>query len=112
MSSKSILITLSTFFAVAATPALADHRYEVVAGEYGFQEHAVPRTSAKTRAEVKAELEQARRDGTLWYTDRSYSLPSLPIADRTSTRTREEVRNEVRNMSAAERRYLAQLYRN
>jgi Domain of unknown function (DUF4148) len=57
--------------------------------------------SNKTRADVKQELELARRDGSLWYLQRG--LP-IPVKASVPGKTREEVRNELPSMSSQERK--------
>ena len=49
------------------------------------------------------ELEAARKDGSLWYLNRG--LP-VPVKNAGPGRTREEVRNEVLNLTVEERRQL------
>lgn len=56
--------------------------------------------SNTTRADVKQELELARRDGSLWYLQRG--LP-VPVKSPVPGKTREEVRNELLSMSPQER---------
>ena len=54
-------------------------------------------TSTKTRAEVKAELQQAREKGLLATTDSDY--PKLPVV--TSSKTRAQVKTELEQSKAS-----------
>ena len=76
------------------------HRHSPDRGAIFHPEHF---KSTKTRADVLRELEAARKDGSLWYLERS--LP-VPVKNATPGRTREEVRNEVLNLTVEERREL------
>jgi hypothetical protein len=69
--------------------------------EKGASFHPDHVKSNTTRAEVKQELESARRDGSLWYLQRG--LP-VPVKSPAPGKTREEVRNELLSMSPQERR--------
>jgi hypothetical protein len=65
----------------------------------------VPFVSTKTRAEVKAELAQAKAQGLMTYSDADY--PPLPAF--VSTKTREQVREEA--IEASKNRDENNLYR-
>lgn len=69
-------------FAIAAAPTFASNGFTPSKNDSGGEYHAVP--GSKTRAEVIAELDAARRDGTLAKMSRNqsyvpgYDLPSAP----------------------------------
>ena len=76
----SALIALASVAATSAAFAESDNNYPQIAS-----------VSTKTRAEVQAELAQARKDGTLQIgNDNSYPV----IAEATSSKTREQVMAE------------------
>ena len=93
----AVALTTPTF--VSATSLW----HEPSHGDGGAIFHPEHFKSTKTRADVLRELEAARKDGSLWYLERS--LP-VPVKNATPGRTREEVRNEVLNLTVDERREL------
>mgnify|MGYP003383278232 CR=1 FL=1 len=70
-------------------------------GEAGFVDFPDHVKSIKTRAEVLRELDVARKDGSFWYLQ--IGLP-ITLKSVGPGKTREEVRNEVLNMTLDERR--------
>ena len=70
-------------------------------GEAGFTYHPEHFKSAKSRADVLADLEAARKDGSLWFLQRG-----MPVSVRNAgpSKTREQVIGEMRNESAEVRR--------
>jgi len=96
----------SALAVVLATPGLGSatslwHQSGYGNGDATF--HPDHFKSTKTRAEVIKELEAARKDGSLWYLQRS--LP-VPVKNAGAGRTREEVQQEVLNLTVEERRQL------
>ncbi len=80
--------------------AQANSLYHPASGEIGFTEHADHWQSTKTRAQVLAEVETARKDGTLPLLMRG--LP-LPVKATGPAKTRQQVIAEMLNESPAER---------
>ena len=103
-------ITLVVALAAAALPgvAAANSPWHAANGEVGFTYHPDHVTTQRSRAEVLAELEAARRDGTLALTNRG--IPLTPKASGPG-RTRAEVIAEVLNETPEERRARRDLYR-
>ncbi len=98
-------LTLVAVAAASAAPGLASATalWHESNGEAGATFHPDHIKSTRTRAEVMQELEAARKDGSLWYLNRG--LP-VPVKNAGPGRTREEVRNEVLNLTVEERRQL------
>lgn len=98
-------LTLVAVAAAFAAPGLASATalWHESNGEAGATFHPDHIKSTRTRAEVMQELEAARKDGSLWYLNRG--LP-VPVKIAGPGRTREEVRNEVLNLTVEERRQL------
>lgn len=98
-------LTLSAIAVALAAPGLASATalWHESNGEAGTTLHPDHIKSTGTRAEVIQQLEVARRDGSLWYLNRS--LP-VPVKNPGPGRTRGEVRKEVLNLTVEERRQL------
>ena len=62
--------------------AQANAQYHPAVGEVGFTEHADHWSSTKTRAQVVAEVEAARKDGTLTLMQRNVPLPTKRLGKR------------------------------
>ena len=75
--------------------------YHATGGEAGFTYHPDHATNGKSRAEVLAELEAARKDGTLALIQRG---APLPIKNAGPARTRQQVIDEMRSESPEQRR--------
>jgi len=75
--------------------------YHAAGGEAGFTYHPDHATNGKARAEVLAELEAARKDGTLALIQRG---APLPIKNAGPAKTRQQVIDEMRNESPEQRR--------
>ena len=82
---------IAVCLAVPFAPFAASE-YHFVGGEIGYTRHPDHVQSVKSRAEVVAELEAARKDGTLTLMQRSLPLPSK---DSGLTKTRAQVEAEV-----------------
>ena len=92
------------FVALALTlpvMAQATTQYHPAAGEVGFTEHADHWSSTKTRAQVVAEVEAARKDGTLTLMQRNVPLPAKATSP---AKTRQQVVDEMLNESTEQRR--------
>lgn len=74
--------------------AQANSLYHPAQGEVGFTEHPDHWKSTKTRAQVMAEVEAARRDGTLALMQRG---APLPIKNTGPAKTRQQVIDEMRS---------------
>jgi Domain of unknown function (DUF4148) len=100
-STPKIIITAACA-AMLATPGMSfgTSEWHLVNGEVGYIFHPEFFKSAKTRADVQAELDAARKDGSLWYLMRGFPVP----VKSTGERSREEVRKDVLNMNFEQRR--------
>lgn len=97
------------FVALALTlpvMAQANSLYHPASGEAGFTEHLDHLKSTKTRAQVMAELEAARKDGTLALMQRN---APLPVKATGPGKTRQQVIAEMLNESPEQRRARAEL---
>ena len=81
--------------------AQANSVWHNAGGEAGVTYHPEHFKSAKSRADVLADLEAARKDGSLWFLQRG-----IPVSVRNAgpSKTREQVIGEMRNESAEVRR--------
>lgn len=86
--------------------AQANAQYHPAVGEVGFTEHADHWSSTKTRAQVVAEVEAARMDGTLALMMRGLPLPAKATGP---AKTRQQVIAEMLNESPEQRRARAEL---
>ena len=86
-----------------ALPGLAQAAsiYHAASGEAGFTYHPDHAVKGKSCAEVQAELEAARKDGTLALMQRG---APLPIKNAGPAKTRQEVIAEMLNESPEQRR--------
>jgi hypothetical protein len=76
--------------------AQATSIYHAASSEAGYTYHPDHATNGKSRAEVLAELEAARKDGTLALIQRG---APLPIKNGGPANTRQQVIDEMRNES-------------
>ncbi len=85
-----------------ALPGLAQATsvYHATSGEAGYTFHPDHATNGKSRADVLAETEAARRDGTLALIQRG---AALPIKNAGPTKTRQQVIEEMRSESPEQR---------
>ena len=95
--------------ATLALPALAyaSSQWHEPIGEAVVISHPDHVKSKKTRAEVQAEVEAARKDGTLERMSRGAPLPPKGIGP---AKTRQQVIDELRNQTPEERQAQAQLH--
>ena len=107
-------LSLSSMIAAVAAvvtlglPGMASAAYEHPANnEIGVIVHPEHFKSEKTRAQVKADAEAAMRQGRLSYGESNYPIRTL---DAGPGKTREQVVNELRSESPAERDARLRLY--
>lgn len=102
-------VALQAAVLVTALPmaAQADSIWHPAPTEQGFTYHPDHWKSTKTRAEVIAEVEAARKDGTLRLLQRG--IP-LPIKSSEPPKTRAQVVEEMRNEPPEARRERLKLY--
>ena len=96
--------TMLSFIAAAITlPGLsfASSMWHPDSGEAGFTYHPNHFDSTKARAEVLAELDAARKDGTLAQIQRGAPIPAKAAGPG---KTRQQVLNDMRNEPPAARR--------
>lgn len=99
---KFALVTVAAISALALpTLSQATSIYHAAGGEAGFTYHPDHATNGKARTEVLAELETARKDGTLALIQRG---APLPIKNAGPAKTRQQVIDEMRNESPEQRR--------
>ncbi|AMR78847.1 TPA: DUF4148 domain-containing protein [Pseudomonas aeruginosa] len=103
------LVALQAVVLVTALPmsAQANSIWHPAPTEEGFTYHPDHWKSTKTRAQVMAEVEVARKDGTLALMARG--LP-VPIKSSESPKTRAQVIEEMRNELPEARRERLKLY--
>lgn len=101
------LVPLLAAVLAAPTAALAGSLWHPANNEVGFTFHPDHSTSTKTRAEVLKELEEAKADGSYYYLQRG--LP-VPARDTGPGKTRQEVIDELVNMTPEERARMDELY--
>jgi len=87
--------------------AQANSLYHPAQGEVGFTEHPDHWKSTKTRAQVIAEVEAARKDGTLALMQRG---APLPIKNTGPAKTRQQVIDEMRSESPMQRQLRLEQY--
>lgn len=99
---KFAIATVAALSAIAL-PGLsrATSIYHAANGEAGFTYHPDHATNGKSRAEVLAELEAARKDGTLALIQRG---APVPIKQAGPAKTRQQVIDEMRSESPEQRR--------
>lgn len=100
---------LSVITAAITLPGLsfANSVWHPASGEAGFTDHPDHFKSTKTRADVRTELEAARKDGTLALMQRGAPVPAKAVGPG---KMRQEVLNEVHNESPAARRARMELH--
>lgn len=101
-STKFAFATVAVITAVAL-PGLsqATSLYHSANTDAGYTYHPDHAKNGKTRAEVRAEVDAARKDGTLALMQRN---APLPIKSTGPGKTRQEVIDEMRNESPEARR--------
>lgn len=104
---KFAIATITVISAIAL-PGLsqATSIYHAASGEAGFTYHADHARNGKSRAEVLAELDAARKDGTLALIQRG---APVPIRQAGPAKTREQVIDEMRSESPEQRRLRMEL---
>lgn len=103
------LVVLKAIVLAAALPtaAQANSLWHPASTEAGFTYHPDHFKSTKTRAEVMAEVEAARKDGTLALIQ--IGAP-LPIKSFEAPKTRQQVVDEMRSESPEAQRARRELY--
>lgn len=103
MSSYKFAFATVAVITAAALPGLsqATSLYHAANTDAGYTYHPDHAKNGKTRAQVLAELEAARKDGTLALMQRN---EPLPIKSTGPGKTRQEVIDEMRNESPEARR--------
>lgn len=101
------LLSLLAATFVAPGVALANSDWHFTGGEAGYTYFPDHVKSTKTRAEVLRDLEQAKADGSYYYLQRGVPAPSRNTGPG---KTREEVINELVNMTPEERARMDELY--
>lgn len=88
--------------ACLSMPALASaaSAWHPANNEAGFTYHPTHEQPGKSRADVQAEIEAARKDGTLALYQRT---APIPIRDNSKPRTRAEVVDGLKSETAAQR---------
>jgi hypothetical protein len=101
-------IATVTALSALALPELsqATSIYHAASGEAGFTYHPDHARNGKSRAEVRAELDAARKDGTLALIQRG---APVPIRQAGPAKTREQVIDEMRSESPEQRRLRLEL---
>lgn len=87
--------------------AQANSLYHPAQNNAGYTKHPDHWQSTKTRAEVLAEVEAARKDGTLALMQRNAPLPMKATGPG---KTRQQVIDEMRNESPEQRRMRMELH--
>lgn len=105
---SSIAIVLAT--AAVALPGIASANapWHAANGEVGFTYHADQASTQRSRADVLAELEAAKRDGTLALMNRGLTPAPKAVGP---ARTRAEVIAESQRETPEQRRARRDLYR-
>lgn len=102
MNVRKALVSIAVT-ATAALPGLAtaDTAWHATYDDAGASFHADHLTSTKTRAEVLAELDAARKDGSLYLNQREFVFPQGVAGP---AKTRQQVLDGLRKQTAMERR--------
>jgi len=102
-------LTLSLIALAIAAPGLvsASSLYHPAGGEEGFTTHPDHFQSSLSRGDVLESVTVAREDGTLAILARG---GALPVKATGPSKTREQVQQEYRNMSSAEKKRIQELY--
>lgn len=99
-SASRFMLPVIVIAAVLPAVAAADSVYHPAPGEVGFTEHWDHFKSQRTRAEVLAEVDAARKDGTLALIQRGLTLPEKATSP---AKTRQQVIDEMLSEPAAQR---------
>ncbi len=109
MKKLTRLVALQAVILAMALPmaAQADSSWHPANNQQGYTYHPDHFKSAKTRAQVIAEVEAARKDGSLMLLQRG--LP-LPVESSVAPKTRQQVIDEMRNETPQARRARLEMY--
>lgn len=106
---NTILYTIVGLAMSASGIASASSIYHMAGGDVGFTTHLEHSQSTKTRNEVLQEVQVARQDGSLAFLQRG---APLPVKSSGTPATRQQVQQEILNMSTTEQKRLQDMYRN
>lgn len=98
---QATLLSVITAAITLPSMSFANSMWHPDNGEAGFTYHPDHFKSTKTRADVRAELEVARKDGTLALMQRGAPVPAKATGPG---KTRQQVLDEMQNESPAARR--------
>lgn len=98
---RTALLSLAAAAITLPGLSFANSVWHPTDGEVGVTDHPDHFESTKSRADVTAEVEAARRDGSLWYLQRG--IP-VPVKNAGPGKTRQQVIGEMRNESDEARR--------
>ncbi len=104
---KPLALSLIALTIAAPGLASASSLYHPADGEVGFTTHPGHFQSTMSRADVLQAVAVARKDGTLAILARG---GALPVKATGPSKTREQVKQEYLNMSAAEKQRIQELY--
>jgi len=98
---RTTMLALAAAAITLPSLSFANSVWHPANGEAGVTYHPDHVESTKSRADVAAELEAARRDGSLWFLQRGVPVP---VKNASAGKTREQVINEMRDEPADARR--------
>lgn len=104
---KHVALPLVALAMTLPVLAQANSLYHPAPGEVGFTEHPDHWKSTKTRAQVMAEVEAARKDGTLALMQRNAPVPMKASGPG---KTRQQVIDEMRSESPMQRQLRLEQY--
>lgn len=108
MRTRHIFALAASAIAFAApTLSLATSEFHSIDGEVGYVQYPGHVQSLKSKAEVRAQLEVARKDGSLTALQRGFALPAESAG---RPKTRAEVLNELHSESPEQRRARMESY--
>ena len=102
MHLQKFAITAAAVMSALALPGLSQATtvYHASGGEVSFTYHPDHAKGGKSRAEVLAELEAARKDGTLAMSQR---IAPIPVQFAGTAKTRQQVVDEMRSETPEQR---------
>ena len=104
---KSILLSVAAVAIAVPGLSLASSLYHYAGGDASFTIHPDHVKGTTTRAEVLQEVDVARKNGYLQHLQAGWSVP---VKATGPGKTREQVRQELLNMSAQEKQRMQDLY--
>ncbi|ENO87888.1 DUF4148 domain-containing protein [Thauera linaloolentis] len=103
----STLVSLLAAACLSPGIVLAESDWHFIGGEVGYAAFPDHAQNIKTRADVLRELEQAKADGSHYYLQRAMPVPSRGAGPG---KTRQQVLDELVNISPAERARMNRIY--